>query len=145
MNRRAATVEGGETDTERDAPEISALINAFGDALHSRDLEASMALLDPDADLTVIPSEGVDVYRGPEQVRAFFRRIYKGPRRYAWHWKDRWISVVGSAAWFVAVGDESVEEEDRTRTIPYCLTGVAVRARSGWRLRLLHASEDAHA
>jgi hypothetical protein len=129
---------------ERDVHEISALIDAFGHALHAQDLERSMAPLATEADLAVIPSEGVDVYRGPDAVRAFLSRIYESSRRYGWSWNDRWISVEGTTAWFVAAGDEEVDEEDATHTIPYCLTGVAVRTPSGWRLRLLHASEDPH-
>jgi ketosteroid isomerase-like protein len=122
--------------------EVSALIDAFGDTLHARDLDASMAVLDVHPELTVIPSEGVYVYRGPEAVRAFLARIYGGPRRYGWRLGDRTISLDGSAAWFTAAGLETIDEGGPTRTIPYCLTGVAVSTSAGWRLRLLHASED---
>ncbi len=127
---------------EPDTAEIMALIDAFGDALHGQDLDATMALLAPEPDLTVIPSEGVDVHRGPNSVLAFLARIYQGPRRYGWRWTDRWISVEGSTAWFVASGQETVDEGDASHTIPYCLTGVAVRTSRGWRLRLLHGSEE---
>ena len=125
--------------TERDVRE---LVDAFGGALFARDLAASMALLTDGPDLAVIPSEGVDVYRGPQAVRAFFDRIYNGPRRYGWAWDDRWISLDGQTASFVAVGIETVDEGDGRRQIPYCLTGVAVNTSAGWRLKLLHASED---
>lgn len=121
---------------------VSELIDTFGDALYARDLEASMALLTDKPDLAVIPSEGVEVYRGPRAVRAFLDRIYNGPRRYGWGWDDRWISVDGEAASFVAVGTETVDEGNDRSFIPYCLTGVAVSTSAGWRLKLLHASED---
>lgn len=130
--------------TEQDVERISGLIDAFGEALHAQDLERSMAPLAQEDDLVVIPSEGVDVFRGSDAVRAFLSRIYDSPRRYGWRWQDRWISVEGRAAWFVAAGRETVEEAGATRVIPYCLTGVAVQTTSGWRLRLLHASEDPH-
>lgn len=123
--------------------ELLALIDAFGDSLYRRDLEASMASLDDGEDVAVIPSEGVDVYRGTGAVRAFLERIYSGPRGYRWIWRQRWVSRSGDTAWFVAVGDEVVEEAGATHTLPYCLTGSAVQERGQWRLRLLHGSEDA--
>lgn len=125
--------------------EVVGLIDAFGDALHAQDLARSMDLLTDDADVTVIPSEGVDVHRGPHRVRDFLARIYALERRYGWRWRERFVSVVGDIAWFVAVGDETIEEQGRTvAVVPYCLTGVAIRNSSGWRLRMLHASEDTH-
>jgi len=99
-------------------------------------------LLADDPDVTVIPSEGVEAHRGPAAVASFFGRIYAGPRRYSWRWRDRWISIAGPRASFVAVGDEFVDVEsgDR-RVIPYCLTGTLVRRNGSWRFLLLHGSE----
>jgi hypothetical protein len=131
------------TDASRGTPDLLALIDAFGESLSGRDLEASMAAIDDQEDVAVIPSEGVDVHRGTAAVRAFLERIYQGPRRYRWIWRQRWVSQAGDVAWFVAVGDEVVEESGEVRTIPYCLTGTAVRHRGRWRFRLLHGSEDA--
>jgi ketosteroid isomerase-like protein len=128
--------------TGTDVRDIGSLIDAFGTALHARDVQDSMALLDDDPELIVIPSEGVDMYRGPGDVRSFLSRIYRGPRTYGWRLDDRVISSDGDAAWFTALGDETVEEDGATVLIPYCLTGVAVKRTDGWRLRLLHASED---
>ena len=125
-----------------DVRAIHAVIDSFGKALYARDVDASMAVLSAGADLTVIPSEGVDVYRGTRAVRAFLDRIYAGPRRYGWRWKERWVSLNGETATFVALGTESVDEDGERRRIPYCLTGVAVNTPAGWRLKLLHASED---
>lgn len=129
--------------TGSDVSSVNVLIDSFGDALQARDLEASLAQLDDGSDVVVIPSEGVEVHRGREEVRSFLSRIYSGPRRYRWLLQDRTISVEGRAAWFTAVGDEIVEDANGMTRIPYCLTGAAVKTSTGWRLRLLHASEDA--
>jgi hypothetical protein len=119
-------------------------LDRFAYGLAAGDLEATMAALDESADdLTVIPSEGVEVHRGPAAVRSFLRRIYGGPRRYRWEWAERWVSVTGDAASFVAVGDEIVEEGQTVVRIPYCLTGAASRRGGAWVLHLLHGSEDA--
>lgn len=128
--------------SEADQRAVESLIDAFGVALLARDLEGSMAQLDDDAGLVVIPSEGVDAYRGPSAVRSFLLRIYGGPRRYGWRLNDRTVAIDSNSAWFTAVGAETVEERDAAHVVPYCLTGVAVRRAGAWRLRLLHASED---
>jgi hypothetical protein len=124
--------------------QVLALVDAFGEALYGRDLEATMDLLLDGDELTVIPSEGVDVHHGSRAVHAFLERIYAGPRRYGWRWRDRWVTVRGPTAWFVAIGDEIVEaQQSPPRLIPYCLTGCAVRDAGVWRISLLHASEEA--
>ncbi|MFN2484028.1 MAG: nuclear transport factor 2 family protein [Candidatus Limnocylindria bacterium] len=126
------------------ADDVLAVVDAFGEALHARDLEASLALVDDDPDLTIIASEGVKAHRGPADVRAFLERIYSGPHTYGWRWRDRWAQVHDGTAWFVAVGNETVEEvHAETLIVPYCLTGVAFLTAGRWRLRLLHASEAA--
>lgn len=124
--------------------EVLALVDTFGEALYNQDTEAGLEVLDDHTDLTIIPSEGVEVHRGVPAVRAFLERIHAGPRRYGWRWEDRWVSVVGDAAWFTAVGEEVIDEAPAgARHISYCLTGAAVFHAGRWRLRLLHASEDA--
>lgn len=122
--------------------EVADLLDAFGAALYDRDLEASMDLLSADEQLAVVPSEGVELHRGQAEVRDFMARIYGGPRRYRWTWDNRWISVDGSIASFVAVGTETLEEAGTITLIPYCMTGVARRTPSGWRFSLLHGSQD---
>ena len=125
-----------------DVRAVLALVDTLGKALSAQDVKASMTVLSAEADLAVIPSEGVDVYRGPREVHAFLDRIYSGPKRYGWRWDERWVSLNGDTATFVAIGTESVDERGSRRHIPYCLTGVAVNTSAGWRLKLLHASED---
>jgi hypothetical protein len=87
--------------------------------------------------------DALDHAAHPAVVRALQQTLAPA-RRHGWWWNDRWISIEGLTAWFVAAGDETVEEDDGIRTIPYCLTGVTVRTTAGWRLRLLHGSEDWH-
>jgi len=124
-----------------DAEGVIAVIDAFGRCLTARDLEGSMALLADDPALTVIPSEGVDVHRGPQDVRAFLDRIYRSPTRYAWRWHERWVSGDQAQASFVAIGDEIVEGDGDRRVMRYCLTGTLVRRDGRWQILLLHGSE----
>ncbi len=129
-----------------DVPDIEgvlAAIDEFGSCLAAQDLDGTLALLADDPDVAVIPSEGVEAYRGRRAVGSFLARIYAGPRRYSWRWRDRWVSAEGAWASFVAVGDEFVDGAGAERlVIPYCLTGTLVRRDGAWRFLLLHGSEE---
>jgi SnoaL-like protein len=128
---------------EPDVEGVLAAIDSLGRCLAAQDLDGTLDLLADDADIAVIPSEGVDVHRGQAAVESFFRRIYAGPRRYSWDWRDRWVSGEGSWAAFVATGDEHVEAVGAAEVvIPYCLTGTLVRRDGTWRFLLLHGSEE---
>jgi hypothetical protein len=124
-----------------DVEGVLAAIDDFGDSLAAQDLSGTLALLADDPDVTVIPSEGAEAHHGRAAVASFFGRIYAGPRRYSWRWRDRWVSAGESWASFVAIGDEFVNVADAERlVIPYCLTGTLVW-RDGWRFLVLHGSE----
>jgi len=131
---------GSATDRSPDQRDVERLVDAFGSALEARDAAGMLATLAEDA--VIIPSEGVTAYLGREAVDAFIHRLEHHARRYGWRWTERRVVVRGDAAWFVALGRENVEEDRREWTLPYCLTGAAVRTAAGWRLQMLHASED---
>lgn len=127
-----------------DVDSVLAAIDDFGNYLATQDLAGTMALVADDANATVIPSEGVEAHRGRAAIEAFLGRSYAGPKRYRWHWRDRWVSAEGPSASFVALGDEFVDVEGETRrVIPYCLTGTLVRRGGSWRFLMLHGSEAA--
>lgn len=122
---------------------VLAAIDDFGNCLAAQDLSGTLALLADDSDVTVIPSEGTEAHHGRAAVASFFGRIYAGPRRYSWHWRDRWVSAEGAWASFVAIGDEFVDVAGAERlVIPYCLTGTLVWRDGLWRFLLLHGSEE---
>jgi len=130
---------GGDEAARR---EIENLLDAFGRALENRDPAGMLEALTDDDDVVIIPSEGVDANVGRKSVVAFIRRLETHPRRYGWRWTERRFVVHGDVASFLAMGREVVEEGGRHWTQPYCLTGVAVRTAAGWRLQMLHASEE---
>jgi hypothetical protein len=128
---------------EVDVQGVIAALDDLSRCLAARDLAGTLRLIVDDPEVSVIPSEGVDVHHGPAEVEAFFRRIYTGPTTYGWRWRDRWVAVEGGWASFVAVGDESIAVDGiASRTIPYCLTGTLVQRDDEWRFLLLHGSED---
>ena len=125
-----------------DGEGVLAAIEELGACLAARDLAGTLALMADDPDVTVIPSEGVEAHRGRAAVESFFGRIYAGPRRYSWLWRDQWVSAQGTWASFVALGDELVDVTGEERLVfSYCLTGTLVRRGGLWRFLLLHGSE----
>jgi SnoaL-like domain len=113
-------------DDERAA--VLRLLDDFGSALEARDLEGSLAAMADGPDVAIIPSEGVDVYRGRSDVEGLLRYICAGPKRYGWRWRDRWVSIEGEVATLLASGDELVDTPGEPQAaIPYCLTGTVVR------------------
>ena len=129
----------GVPDTES----VLAAIDHLGTCLAAQDLGGTLALFADDPDVTVIPSEGAEAHRGRAAVESFFGRIYAGPRRYSWRWRDRWVAAEGVWASFVAIGDERVDVAGAERLVlPYCLTGTLIRRDGPWRFLLLHGSEE---
>ena len=140
MWRCLAPYRGGMPDP--DAFGILAALDAFGRCLTARDLPGTLALLAHDADVTIVPSEGVDAHRGRQAISSFLATIYGGPRTYEWRWQERWTWVRDDVASFVALGDELIHgDTPQPRVIPYCLTGTLVRRDRAWRFLLLHGSE----
>jgi hypothetical protein len=122
---------------------VLAAIDKFSNCIAAQDLDGTIELLADDADITVIPSEGIEAHHGRPAVESFFGHIYAAPRRYSWHWRERWVSTEGAWASFVAIGDEFVDVAGAERlVIPYCLTGTLVRRDGSWRFLLLHGSEE---
>ena len=122
---------------------VLAAIDDFGICLGARDLSGTLALLADDPHVTVIPSEGAEAHHGRAAVASFLGRIYAGPRRYSWRWRNRWVWTEGAWASFVAIGDEFVDVAGAERlVIPYCLTGTLVWRDGLWRFLLLHGSEE---
>jgi hypothetical protein len=122
---------------------VLAAIDDLGRCVAAQDLSGTLALLADDSDITVIPSEGAEAHHGRAAVASFFSRIYAGPRRYSWRWRDRWVSAEEVWASFVAIGDEFIDVAGAERLVfPYCLTGTLVRRDGLWRFLLLHGSEE---
>lgn len=124
--------------------EIQALLDAFGDAVRARDLEATLALL-AETDVIVVGSEAGEESVGLDEVRAFFARLYARESSYGWEWSRRWVSLAGRIGWFVADGEEVIRSPagEVMKRLPYVMSGVAERRADGWRLRMLHGSEPA--
>jgi len=118
-----------------------ALLQKFSDACARRDTEGALELFAQDDDMLLVGSEAGKRSRGPEEIRAFFERLFSREKTYSWSWEWRSVSVAGSVAWVMAEGVERVRGGGEEAKLPYRMSAVFERRAEGWALRLVHGSE----
>ncbi len=123
--------------------EVVSVFDAFCQRFWERDIDGALAVFVQHPDLAVIGSEAGQEWTGIETMRGAWSALQAGPRRYGWRWTRRRVWCSGDVAWFAADGDEVVEEASGERTIPYTMSGTAVRRDGRWLLAFLHGSEPA--
>jgi hypothetical protein len=72
-----------------DAPteaEVMALLEKFSNACALRDTEDALRLFAQDDDILLVGSEVGKRSRGPEEIRAFFERLFSREKTYSWSW-----------------------------------------------------------
>src|SRR5918998_507937 len=92
----------------RTEAEVMALLERFSDACARRDTEGALSLFAQDADTLVVGSEADKRSRGPEEIRAFFERLFSREKTYSWSWEWRSVSVARPVVWVMAEGVEHV-------------------------------------
>lgn len=89
----------------RTAQNMINLHERFCRAFEMRNAEGVMELIAPDADITIVTSEGA-LLRGTEQLRAFLEAYVHGPVTYSWVWTARDVWIADPVAWLLAEGSE---------------------------------------
>jgi pimeloyl-ACP methyl ester carboxylesterase/ketosteroid isomerase-like protein len=125
--------------------EVLQALDSFGNAVATRDLEGTMQLFASDDDVVLQASESGTLAIGPEELRAFFTRLYARPVGFSWEWTHRLVSSNGDVAWFFADGVEIVTEGDQRHRLPYRMSGVLQRRSGRWVWLQVHGSEPARA
>ncbi len=95
------------TDDERLV--VDALQRSGGSVQEQR-LVGAFEEFAPGEGIAVLSSEG-GPYRGRDQVAGFFARIDPAPVRYGWEWRSVDVHVDGDHAWFLADGDELIDDK----------------------------------
>ncbi|HEV2891738.1 MAG TPA: nuclear transport factor 2 family protein [Frankiaceae bacterium] len=119
--------------------DVEALLRRLGEAVGSRDHEATLALFAPDASVVFVGSEAGEQAFGWAELRAWLDHVYARPIAFRWEWSRIETSSRGDVVWFLADGDvvETVgASESRTA---YRMSGVAYG--SPPLLALVHGSE----
>jgi hypothetical protein len=125
--------------------EVLQALDSLGSAIAARDLEGTMRLFAPDEDVTLQASEAGTLAIGPQELQAFFARLYARPVGFSWEWTHRLVSASGGVAWLFADGVEIVSEGEHRHRVPYRLSGVLQRRSGRWVWLQVHGSEPARA
>jgi ketosteroid isomerase-like protein len=120
---------------------VLAVLGAFNDALGRRDVEATLALFVPDADVTLVGSEPGESAVGPAELRTFFERICARPGTFSFDWRSCLVSARGQVAWFFADTTARYTEHDHVASVTYRTTGILERRGARWLLVHYHGSE----
>ena len=123
--------------------EVMAVLVKFSDACARRDTEGALGLFAQDDDILLVASEAGMRARGPEEIRAFFARLFSREKTYSWSWEWRSVSVAGPVAWVMVEGVEPVKGGGEEANLPYRMSAVFERRGEGWALRMIHGSEPA--
>jgi ketosteroid isomerase-like protein len=129
-----------------DAPteaEVMALLEKFSNACALRDTEDALRLFAQDDDILLVGSEVGKSSRGPEEIRAFFERLFSREKTYSWSWEWLSVSVAGPVAWVMAEIVKHVRGGGEEANLPYRVSVVFERCAEGWALRLVHGFEPA--
>ena len=100
------------------AAELMAVLVKFSDACARRDTEGALGVFAQDDDILLVGSEAGMRSRGPEEIRAFFERLFSREKTYSWSWEWRSVSVAGPVAWVMVEGVEYVRGGGEVRTFP---------------------------
>jgi len=120
---------------------VLAVLDAFNDTLGRRDIEATLALFVPDADVTLVGSEAGETATGPSELRSFFERIFARPGTFCFEWRSCTVSARGDVAWFFADTAARYTEHEHVATVSYRTTGILERREDRWLFVQYHGSE----
>jgi ketosteroid isomerase-like protein len=115
------------------------LLEHFCVGIATRDGDAVMQLLAPDADVVIVTS-GEALLRGRDDVSAFVQRYAHGSTTYTWIWDRRDISAVGTVGWLLAEGLETETSDESEQVHPYRMTMVCERRGDRWFVLQVHGS-----
>jgi ketosteroid isomerase-like protein len=115
------------------------LLERFCIGIATRDGDAVMQLLAPDADVVIVTS-GAALLRGRDDVSAFVQRYAHGSITYTWIWDRCDSSAAGTVGWLLAEGWETETSEESEQMHPYRMTMVCERRGDRWFVRQLHGS-----
>jgi uncharacterized protein (TIGR02246 family) len=118
--------------------QLSALLDAFGDAFEARDAGALRGLF-AEGDASLVTSEDLVLHHRAE-LDLFLDAYAHQPVCIRFVWDSRQVDVVDDVGWVVAFGHEVARSDEGEQRWRVRLTLVAVRTPAGWRIAHAHAS-----
>jgi hypothetical protein len=115
------------------------LLELFCVGIATRDGDAVLQLLAPDADVVIVTS-GEALLRSRDDVSRFVERYAHGRTTYAWTWDRHEISAAGTVGWLLAEGWETETSDESEQMHPYRMTMVCERRGDRWFVLQVHGS-----
>jgi ketosteroid isomerase-like protein len=126
-----------------DADTLSAVrevLERFFHLVSTRDMRV-LAEFAPGGDVLLVGSDAGEIATGPQEIEAFFTRIFAGTSTFSWKSRRIAVSQAGDIAWFFADGQMIVESTEGQEERPYRISGVLERIGDQWLWRQYHGSE----
>ena len=120
---------------------VHGLLVELGKTVSGRDVEASLALFDRDADVLLLGSEADRSASGWEELEEFFRHLCARPVSLDREWDRVASRQRDSVVWFLAEGSAVEKTGADAHRTPYRFSGVASEDCGSLRFALLHGAE----
>jgi ketosteroid isomerase-like protein len=120
--------------------EVKGVLERFNHLVATRNLKV-LAEFAPGDDVLLIGSDEGEIAKGPQEIGAFFRRIFAHSSTFSWEWSRIDVSRVGDIAWLFADGWVIVTSPEGQVKTPYRITGVLELNGERWLWRQYHGSE----
>jgi ketosteroid isomerase-like protein len=96
-----------------------------------------------DGKFALIGSERDEICRTRAELDGKMRAIFASPATLRFAWPDRSVTVVGTVAWVLALGDLVIRDEAGETRRSYLATCIFERVGDEWRWRQFFGSEPA--
>jgi ketosteroid isomerase-like protein len=116
------------------------VLERFFRLVSTRDMRV-LAEFAPGNDVLLVGSDAGEIATGPQEIEAFFRRIFAATSTFSWKARRIHVSQAGDIAWFFADGQMTVESAEGQEERPYRIAGVLERIGDQWLWRQYHGSE----
>jgi ketosteroid isomerase-like protein len=83
--------------------------------------------------------------RGPDQIEAYFERLFAKPEAHSFSWREVDVSVHGDTAWIHADGELVRKTDSGEERSPFRLAGVLEPRGGDWKWRMFQGSRPADA
>lgn len=118
---------------------VRAVLERFFHLVSTRDMRV-LAEFAPGDDVLLVGSDAGEIATGPQEIEAFFTRIFARPPTFSWKSRRIHVSQAGDIAWFFADGEMTVESAQGPEKAPYRISGVLERIGDQWLWRQYHGS-----
>ncbi|MFQ6028468.1 MAG: nuclear transport factor 2 family protein [Dehalococcoidia bacterium] len=119
---------------------VIAVLNRFGEAYASRDIDGIMSILSPDPDLFLYGTGADEKRIGPAEFRIQAERDWAQTETASFEFGEHTVSAAGSVAWVATEGAFRGRISGEEVTVPVRLTCVMENRQNQWLIAQAHFS-----